>query len=588
MCGIIAIAGKTSEIKKETVEAMLQSIAQRGPDDRDFTYFGNCILGQTRLSFLDLAGGHQPMKDSEKNITIVFNGEIYNHQELRVELKKKGHAFVTTSDTEVILKAYIEYGKDCPRHLDGMFAFFIWDEDAEEAFLARDRFGKKPLYYTFTQDGKLYVASETKALFQAGIKGVIDPAVLDNYLTLMYIPPWKTVYKNIHTLPPAHSATYKDGKLTATRYWQLEDKQIQVPYEGAKNEIKKRFETAVERRMIADVEVGAFLSGGVDSTLVCTYAARHTSYKLKTFALGYGDHINELPFAQVAAEKIGTDHSTLQAREDLIHELEEVMTYLDEPNADSSLFPQHLLSAFAAKKVKAALSGDGADELFMGYGWYWKYWNTRKITRLKNFFFSNPFKEYIKNISIFKKDERAHLWKNTTVINDDIYEETVKKISGNGVKKINTFDLTTYLAGELLSKIDRTSMMHSLEVRSPFLDHKLAEYVYNLPEEYKMNKNGGKIILKDILTEFMPKEFVYRRKQGFGAPVAAWMKTEKIKAYLYEKLGSKAHIYSYFKEETVKKLLEDFYVAEDISVHYKIWSLLCLELWLSSHSKHHD
>jgi asparagine synthase (glutamine-hydrolysing) len=588
MCGIITIAGKNTEkINDTTVNNMLSCLSSRGPDDQGFIRFPKCILGQTRLSIIDLSGGHQPMRDNKQDLTITFNGEIYNYKELKKELENKGHNFSTNSDTEVILKSYIEYGDKCTEKLDGMFAFVIWDNKNEELFMARDRFGKKPLYYTF-KEGAIIIASETRALVETGIKGTVDPQAIDNYLTLMYVPPWKTIYKNIHTLPPAHQAIYKSDELFTERYWQLKDAPVSTTYEEARTEIKKLLDLAVKKRMVADVEVGALLSGGLDSTLVCHYAQKYSTHPLKTFTLVYVDHINELPYAEQASQKFGTEHHSRHATSDLTHELKKIIAYMDEPNADSSIFPQHLISELIASKVKVALSGDGADELFMGYGWYWKYWNTRKITRLKNAIFSNPFKEYIKNISIFSKDERKELWKDTSALNEDIYNETVGKIGSNSIKKINTFDLTTYLPGELLSKIDRTSMMNSLEVRSPFLDHKLAEYVYNIPTEFKTDKKQGKIILKDILSEIMPKEFVYRRKQGFGAPVIAWLKSESIKNLVNETLNSQAQIFNFLKEEKVRELIDDFYKKGNESIHYKIWSLLCLELWLSSHTKYHE
>ena len=592
MCGIIATTGNnTGKINDTLAGAMLSCLSMRGPDDKGFLRIGEgakqTLLGQTRLSIVDIAGGHQPMKDNEHPYVVVFNGEIYGYKEVRKELEKRGHTFSTNSDTEVILKAYAEYGEECVDHLDGMFAFALWDENKQELFIARDRFGKKPFYYTWLDGDTFLGASEIKALFASGqIKGRIDPVALDDYLRLMYIPPWKTVYSNIHTLPPAHAGIVKDGKLRIWKYWQLEnsheDKSLDISYADAKKEIKRLFDDAVRKRMVADVEIGSLLSGGVDSTMVTAYAQKYASHPLKTFSIGYERHINELPFAKQASEKIGTDHYTLQATSELIIQgLEEVVAYMDEPHADSSDFPQHLISQLASSKVKVALSGDGADELFMGYGWYWKYWNTRKIVRLKNLLFSNQFAEHLKNIEVFSKADRLALWKNTSAVNDRIEKECGKNI--------NLFDLTVYLPGQLLVKVDRTSMMHSLEIRSPFLDYKLAEFVYNLPEKYKMDKKSGKIILKDILTEIMPKEFVYRRKQGFGAPVKEWLRTESVKKFVKKTLGDESlQIYAIFKKEKISAILIDFYEKRDDKAQYKTWSLLCLALWFNSHQKYHE
>jgi asparagine synthase (glutamine-hydrolysing) len=585
MCGIIAFTGNTQS--KTQTNAMLASLSKRGPDDHGALSFPHCTLGQTRLSIIDLSGGHQPMRDNKRDIAITFNGEIYNYKELKQELETKGHHFSTNSDTEVILKAYQEYGLGCPKYLDGMFAFAIWDEEKQSLFMARDRFGKKPLYYAYDTEGNLMLASEIKALFASGrIKGEIDPGALDNYLALMYVPPAKTIYKNIFTLLPAEYAVYKNGTLTKDKYWQLEYKPIQISYGDAKEEIRRLFTEAVKKRLVADVEIGSFLSGGVDSTLVTAYAQKFTDRPLKTFSLGYGDYRNELPYAAEAARKIGTDHYTLQASEDLLEALKASIAYFDEPHADSSDFPQSLLSKFAASKVKVALSGDGAAELFMGYGWYQKHWHLslRKHTIEK--LFLNPFQGYMRHTSIFSESERKKLWGNNNhvgkFISSDLAESTLDPIS-----KINLFDLTAYLPGQLLSKIDRMGMMHGLEVRSPFLDYKLAEFVYNLPVEFKMNKNENKIILKDILSEIMPREFVYRRKQGFGAPVKEWLKTEQMKSFVYDNLKNGTPIFEYLKRDEVKKLLISFYNDENESSHYKIWILLCLELWFKSHQKYH-
>ena len=585
MCGIIAIAGEGAEKTNDRVlAAMLGTLSLRGPDDSGFDRFPGCVLGQTRLSIIDLAGGHQPMRDETLGLSIAFNGEIYNWKEIRTTLEVKGRTFHTHSDTEVILKAYSEYGTDCVHHLDGMFAFALWDETKKTLFIARDRFGKKPLFYGYDDRGRICIASEIKALRAGGVvEGGIDPLAIDNFLTLMYIPPWKTVYKNIHVLPPAYRGVWKDGALTTERYWSLPEAPLSVGYTEAKEVTRDLIQKAVKKRMLAaDVEVGAFLSGGVDSTLVSAYAQTALDHPLKTFSIGYEDHINELPFALEASRAIGTEQHTLQASSDLVGEIESVLAYLDEPHADSSLFPQHILSKLAASQVKVALSGDGADELFMGYGWYSKWENVQKIVRLKNTLFSDRLSEHIKYVSVFTPAEREELWGGAHYMNSDIVSEAVTAARGNGIQKINRFDLTTYLPGQLLTKVDRTSMMHSLEVRCPFLDQALAEYVYNLPTEFKMNRRENKIILKDILLDIMPREFVYRRKQGFGAPVLAWLQTPHVRALAENRLRGNSRITQFFKKEAVASLLDRFYAKGDTSLHYKIWTLLSLEIWLAT------
>jgi asparagine synthase (glutamine-hydrolysing) len=584
MCGIISITNFTGKkVDSVSINRMLASLSKRGPDESAFIEIGDTILGQTRLSIVDITTGHQPMRDNTHPYSITFNGEIYDYRALRESLESQGHIFTTHSDTEVILKAYAQHGHKCVDHLDGMFVFAIWDEIKNELFIARDRFGKKPFYYTWI-DGNFYGASEIKALFETNlIKGKIDLEAIDDYLTLMYIPPWKTIYSNIHTLPPAHAGIVRDGKFETWKYWQLVKKELEVSYEDAKSEVKKLLENAVKKRMVADVEIGSFLSGGVDSTLITAYANKYVSTPIKTFTLGYDGYTSELPYAKQASNKIGTDHYTLNTSTNIIGELEKVIEYMDEPHADSSDFPQHMLAELASTKVKVALSGDGADELFMGYGWYWKYWNTSKLIRLKNLLFSNQLKEHIKNVGVFGKKERYHLWKNPKKF---IYKGTDKEIRKN--KSINTFDLTTYLPGQLLTKIDRTSMMHSLEVRSPFLDYKLAEYVYNIPEQYKMDRKSGKIILKDILSEIMPEEFVHRRKQGFGAPIHIWLKKQDIKEHIMKIILDNESLNKLFKKDQISYIFDEFYKKNNNNYKYKIWTLLCLAIWFTHHKKYHE
>ncbi len=568
---------------------MLASLSKRGPDDKGVMEFPNCILGQTRLSIIDLSSGHQPMRDNKHDIAISFNGEIYNYKELRSELESKGHIFSTNSDTEVILKAYVEYGTECVKHLDGMFAFVIWDEEDQQLFMARDRFGKKPLYYTFDNNKNLLVASEIKALFASGtIKGEINPSTLDHYLKFMYVPPQETIYKNIHTIPPAHSAIFRDGYLKIRPYWSLEHKPITIGYEEAKIKIKALFKKAVQKRMVADVEIGSLLSGGVDSTLVTAYAQREIDRPIKTFTVGYGDYANELPFAEEASRAIGTEHNALQVTGSFTDELVRVMEYFDEPHADSSDFAQHMISRLAGEKVKVVLTGDGADELFMGYGWYWRQFNLSYRHHTFEKLFTDPFKGHLDNVSIFSDSERSKLWLPSFHPAPFVLPCEITNKALSATEKINLFDLNVYLPGQLLNKIDRMSMMNSVEVRSPFLDTELAEFVFNLPVEHKMDKDGGKIILKDILEEIMPKEFVHRRKQGFGAPVKMWLKEPAFKKLAEETLLSpNAEIYKWLKESSIRDMLEKFYTKGDDSYYYKIWILLCLELWLQSHKQYH-
>lgn len=588
MCGITGVAGNNTKIYDEALNNMLASLSKRGPDDRGTLSFPHCTLGQTRLSVIDLSSGHQPMRDNKRDMAITFNGEIYNYRELKQDLEKKGYSFSTNSDTEVILKAYQEYGKECTKHLDGMFAFAIWDNENDQLFMARDRFGKKPFYYAFDDQNNLIFASEAKAIFASGkIKGVLSKGALDNYLELMYVPPWKSIYENIFVLPPAHSAIHKDNSITIERYWKLTYTPSSLSYEEAKKETRRLLDEAVKKRVIAsDVEVGSLLSGGVDSTFVSLLAQKYLKHPLKTFALGYGDYINELPYAEEASRTIGSEHHTLQASGGLIEELEAVNTYFDEPHADSSDFPQHMISRLAASKVKVALSGDGGDEIFMGYGWHARHMN---LSYRKNPFeklFMSPLRGRVYMTRVFSPLQRLMLWGSPFRLHKDIFAKGAYQRGIDAIREIITFDLTTYLPGQLLTKVDRTSMMHGLEVRSPFLDTALVEFVYNLPIEYKMDQKGYKIILKDLLSEYMPHKFVYRRKQGFGAPIGKWLREPRMKSYVQDKLGSDAFIRTIFVSKTIDFLLKDFYNRNNDRRQLKIWTLLCLELWVQSHKQY--
>lgn len=584
MCGILAIAGTT--IPERQFAHALHTLDRRGPDASGVYTYKNCILGHTRLAIIDLTEGQQPMLDQEANIAITFNGEIYNYQELRTTLEKMGYSFKTHSDTEVILKAYREYGTDCVQHLDGMFAFAIWNDATQELYCARDRFGKKPLYYAYDQNGNLYLASEIKALLTASISPEIDPAAIDAYLALMYVPTWRTIYKNVHTVSPAHYGVYKDKELKTTRYWQLSRDTIStISYEEAKEETRRLIHAAVKKRMIADVEVGAFLSGGVDSTLVTAYAQEYTDKPIKTFSLGYGDYINELPYAQQAAETIGTDHHTMQAGANLIEDIEAYLGHFDQPHGDSADLAQHILSRYTAEHVKVALAGDGGDELFMGYGWYWAYWNRPKLHTIKNFLFSNPYREHLRSITVVPAHMRRHLLHEAGGTYDPHFSNpNMHGHSGTGIEEINWYDLTTMLQGHILYKVDRTSMMHGLEVRSPLLDYQLAEFIYSLPNKFKADRNTGKFLLKDLLAEIMPREFVDRKKQGFGAPVRKWLQEEHFRDYAHKELfGTHSSLDRYVNTSRLQGMFTSVTTRNHLKNAYRIWVILCLAVWLKKH-----
>jgi len=593
MCGILGIYGDGLQpYTHQVVDTMLSSLSFRGPDERGSYYTPQCILGHTRLSIIDLSSGQQPMRDDVHDLTIVFNGEIYNFRELKSTFQKKGHHFKTNSDTEVILKSYIEYGDECPKYLDGMFAFAIWDNKKKHLLLARDRFGKKPLYFASDTIGNIVFASEIKAIFQGGIKGVVDLNAVDNYLSYLYIPPTKSIYSNVHVVPSGHIITLDNGQLTTTPYWQLSKQTMNMSYEQSKQDVRDLLEHAIQKRLIADVPLGVMLSGGIDSTLIAYIAQQNSTTPIQTFSVGFEDAINELPFARVAAKTIGTNHHELQMSMDIASELEYIMGHLDEPNADASIIPTFLISKYARAHVKVLLSGDGADELFLGYGWYTKQWCLGLKARIRQTMFSDPFRDHMNMITYFNPRERKQLWKDVSAVHEYLPEVLKTDTQLSYLEQINLYDLTTYMPGDLLSKVDRMSMLASLEVRSPFLDHHVAELVYSLPTEHKLKfiskgKWEHKTMLKDFVSEFMSDDFVHRRKQGFGPPLVHWLKKPEIKDLIYTIFGTSAHIYDIMYEKEIQTYIHRFYNEQDESVNLKIWILLCLELWFRSHHQYH-
>lgn len=590
MCGIIGISGINVDPKiRHAIEAGLVTLTYRGPDGGGIIQLPNTIFGHRRLSIIDLQGGAQPMEDNTGNFVITFNGEIYNYKELREKLEGTGHLFKTQSDTEVILEAYREYGYDCVNHLDGMFAFAIWDKKNQELFLARDRFGEKPLFYSQLDNGLLF-SSEIKGIIATGlVDQKLDLVSLDNYLALSYIPPWRSVYVSIKPLPPAHYAVFKNGIFTKTHYWKLRRTNLNVSFDEAVDTVREMFEKSVKSRMIADVEVGTFLSGGIDSSIITALAQKASiTSKIKTFSAGFEDFINELPYAEQIAKKYNTEHYSINIKTDLVKVLKEVSVYFDEPFADSSNIPTHLLSEFSQKYVSVVLSGDGGDELFFGYGHYRSHWYTSLLRKLINSFREVMFGYQPKHLMLFfsSASERRKLWKNSTAVEDNLVSYLDLEEAKTTLQKINLTDFLMTIPGEILTKVDRSSMMHSLEVRSPFLNHELAEFVYNLPDEYKTNHNQGKLILAQAFKNLIPPEFFTRKKQGFGAPIKQWLRKKELRPLLDSLVQPEAKINALLKTERVRLILEEFNAGND-QLARRVWVLLTLELWLQAHPESH-
>ncbi len=587
MCGILGIVTTNPE-KERIARTMAQSIAYRGPDAKGFENFTHCILGHCRLSIVDLSTGAQPMFNHTGDVALTFNGEIYGYKDIK---NKLSYPFKTTSDTEVILALYEKYGSDLTPHLPGMFAFAIWDEKKQTLFAARDRFGEKPFYYAHGKNGEFIFSSEIKAILASGlVDPEIDPDSVSHYLRKLYVHPYKTIYKNIHTLPPAHSLVYQDGKTEIKKYWHLPEVRNDISLEDALPEFKRLLTHAVEKQLVADVPVGAFLSGGLDSTTIVGLASQFTK-KIKTFSFGFEGTKNELGFAKMASDAFQTEHYELHDHQHNIADLIMKMTTVyDEPFADSSNISTYLVSELAAQHVKVALTGDGGDELLGGYGWY------KSLIGIKN---KKPFDSHAKSLLfkvLAKGAMRLNLKNKVDIISESRrlhyslnYSDIISAHRSSNVyfkenilphtpdfKILDTVDdalrddIEDYMPGDILVKIDRASMAHSLELRSPFLDVPFAEFAASLPFSLKLNKDEDKILLRKAFADMWPEEIRKRGKLGFGAPVSLWLKKPEVQALVREYLGDKN-----------KKIYQ--YVSPDIKhSDYKTWILLTLSLWLET------
>ncbi|HEX7153262.1 MAG TPA: asparagine synthase (glutamine-hydrolyzing) [Thermoanaerobaculia bacterium] len=596
MCGI-ALALNAEALPSGVVGRMVNALSHRGPDARGEEARGNCALGHTRLSIIDLTTGAQPMQAGRRSIT--FNGEIYNYRELRSELRH--HEFRTTSDTEVLLAAYEEWGSGMLDRLRGMFAFAIWDDAARTLFAARDLFGEKPLFYATAADGTLLLASEIKALLASGlVAGKLDRTSVDAYLALGYVPPDRTIYSDVQTLPPAHALTWSDGRLDVQRWWTPRFETQRMSLDDAGERLYAAVDRAVERQMVADVTVGAFLSGGLDSSTIVALMQRHNERPIKTFAVGFGSIINELPYARAVATRYRTEHHEIDLAELPVAELvERLAGVYDEPFADSSNIPTYLICEFARRDVKVVLSGDGGDELFGGYGWYS---SVQEAMRMKGgrlrwlalraasvalrhrwqalarhshalglrARWPDPFAATVAQHITLREPERRALWGGAAPPGASL----AGAFPSNDVHGLNRgfhFDLVSYLPGDILVKVDRAAMAHGLETRAPFLDRDVVELALSFPETLKVDGARSKIVMREAFTKLWPEELHGRGKQGFGGPVPVWLRRPDVRA-LTQKIfapGGRLHA-------LLPGITSEMATRNDLPM----WSLLTLGVWL--------
>lgn len=591
MCGISGIVNKfglSSEQKNAQVKMKL-ALQHRGPDAGNIQTFTNCSLGHNRLSIVDISGGAQPMLRGHN--TIVFNGEIYGFNDIRNSLIED-YSFTSKSDTELILALYEKWSTALLKYLPGMFSFAIWDEDAQKLFCARDRFGEKPFYYAIGKTGEFIFASEIKAIIASGlVEPIIDESSVAHYLKRAYVSPKKTIYKNIFTLPAAHQLVFENGELTIERYWNLTPIENSISYSDAKEQFMDLMDKSVRKQLVADIEVGAFLSGGIDSSSVVALASKYNK-KLTTFSFGFGNDINELPFANAVAKQFNTNHIEIVQDESLIADLMlEMQKVYDEPFADSSCIPTYLISKEAKKTLSVVLTGDGGDELLGGYKWY------NDLLEIENgkassFSLKEIAKKIVsksssdKNFNFFSRDSKfakAHQQQNSYFTNHELnrlllsrslFVEPVYSFkTSNSVSDAMKMDIENYMPGDILVKIDRASMANSLELRSPYLDVNLAEFLIGLPAEYKLNKNQNKKIQKDAFKTILPDTILNRQKQGFGAPIINWLKLKKVKQLVESYLVDKNNVvFNYLDYATVQQIVKNN--------SYQTWSMLNLALWL--------
>jgi len=592
---------------------MCGRIRHRGPDDEGFHVDGGCALGMRRLSIIDLATGHQPISNEDRSVWVVFNGEIYNYQPLRRDLIAKGHRFATNSDTETLVHLYEQEGPDGLCRLRGMFAFAIWDSPRQRLFLARDRFGKKPLYYAVLPEG-LYFASEIEGLREAGVPSEIDRAALRLYFQFNYIPDPYSAFLAIRKLPAAAWLEYaRVGSVRQGSYWQLPVPAAEPPpgltEEEACQRVREKFDESVRIRMIADVPLGAFLSGGIDSSSMVASMARQSAEPVKTFSIGFDEAAyNELGWASLVARKYGTDHHEILMRPDSVRLVEKITTHLGEPLGDSAAIPTYLVSEFAARHVKVALSGDGGDELFAGYGSFaamdrLRIWD-RVPQALRTLMgraaallpYSAYGKNYLRMISRPTALERyfeynyapyflrQRLLQPEWMLPADAafltreFAGCFPQADGDILAQAMYFEATANLTGGMLVKTDRMSMAASLEVRCPLLDHELAEFAATLPHRWKLRDGRGKRILLEALGDRLPPELLHRGKMGFGVPLADWFRGS-LRAMLWDRLTSQRFLgRGLVSPEFVRALLEE-HDSRRRNNETWLWSLLVLDLW---------
>jgi asparagine synthase (glutamine-hydrolysing) len=623
MCGICGqlYSDRQRNVMPQTIERMCRSIAHRGPDDEGRYVKGHVGLGSRRLKVIDLQTGHQPMANEDESVWIVFNGEIYNFRSLREELQKKGHRFRTKSDTESIVHAYEEYGEGCLNKLNGMFGLAVWDLRRQRLLLARDRLGIKPLYYYY--DGKqLAFGSELKAILQAPeVERSVDLAALNNFLTFEYIPSPRSIFKKVRKLEPGHYLIWSEGDPVDKPYWQLSVQPRRQ--QDAPERLRELMRDAVRLRLVSDVPLGAFLSGGVDSSIAVALMAQLTEKPVKTFSIGFKESsYNELDFARTVSQRYATDHHEYVIEADALELTERLIAHFDEPFGDFSIFPTYLVSQIARRDVTVALTGDGGDELFGGYDTYLAQKFDRRYYHwwpkfIKGGIFDPladmlaPREEKKGLVNIFKRfvqgarlpGDLSHArWmiflteaERSRLLAADVGEQLAGRdpydflrrhaLAAEGADEVNRsgyVDVKSYLTDDILVKVDRMSMAVSLEVRVPFLDHRIVELAFTLPPGQKIRGFHTKYMLKKTMSDLLPEAILHRDKQGFSIPIKNWIRGP-LRPMMTDLLAeARLRREGFFNGAYVARLVDEHLRGEENHSH-KLWALMVFESWYETY-----
>jgi asparagine synthase (glutamine-hydrolysing) len=625
MCGIagvLRLEPGAPPASREEALAMAERLRHRGPDGRAAwsAPCGSCSLGHARLKVIDLETGDQPMANEDGTVQVVFNGEIYNFRALRVELESLGHRFRTRSDTEVLLHGWEEWGPALPEHVDGMFAFAVWDQARRSLLLARDRAGKKPLFWT-RQGGRVAFASEVKALLALSwVPDEVDEGALPYYLAYGYVPAPRTFYKGIQKLPPATRVLFEAGTGGAyddpSRYWRL-DWRVTDPNlseQDAVTRVRALMGSAVERRLVADVPLGAFLSGGVDSTLVVGLMRERVEGPLRTFSLGFADDptYDETAFARSVSRRFGTDHTEFTVEAHAVELVDDLVEAYDEPLGDSSAIPTHIVSGLTRQHVTVALTGDGGDEMFCGYPRFLGMAVAERVGRPlaalgdgigrvlpHHANFRHPLRRFQRFFAAaaLPPDERMLRW--IGFLPD--YEEFLRPDFGppperaaltrsfrepwdrfpeqSAVTRALALNFDSYLPEDLMVKADRCSMAHGLELRAPFLDTAVMEFAAGLPDRFRHRGRSLKWLLKRAFPDLVPPEIAGRGKQGFGVPLPVWFRTHWKPLFEERVLSPEARLLRWMRREPVTALWNE-HQAQRADHGHALWALLTLETWL--------